>query len=852
MRYEGTARVYISLTDLLKGAGDSHRRSCRNNFTGGDDVIYWRDRFAVAALLVFSLLSCNLALADESFDFNLPEQSLAKSLREIGQRADMNILFDARSVERAKAPAVKGLMSAKEALKKVLAGTRFVIEEMNQNSVLVGLPTKIEPLKTTIWKEPKIQIAPENADAGGAPEPALQEVTVTAQRRSENLQNVPISVNTMSGETAKLRGAVDMQSLASTMANVTAIGPGTTSVFIRGLGSTSNSLNNEPSAATYVDGVYMPSVFGLAGFAFNNVERIEVLKGPQGTLFGRNTTAGVIQFITPDPQHELGGNVSLGYANYNTIDAEGYLTGGVTDSLAADLSVLYQDQLTGWGTNATRGDDSWLQKNAAARSKWLYTPSASTKITIALDYDRFRDTFGTQMAPGSVDPVDHTTVYLGKYVTVGDDDLSNSEQYGASMRIDQDFGDVHGASITAWRHVGGILAYDNDRTPQRRDYLYWSSDANYASEELQLSNRNPGRIQWLVGTYLYGNVVFGGDPRIDEGTSVVPNQYRALYGDQSLRSYSVFGQATAEIIEGTKLTMGLRNTYETLNANGETVNAAGQIVAGGGPFAEDTSYHPWTWRVALDHQFKQDVLGYVSYNRGFKSGGYNLNALGTAPYYPETVDAYEIGVKSEFLEKRVRLNIAAYDYEYKNIQVSIVPGGAGATQIFTNAASARSRGFDANLDFVATEYLTLSSGVGTIDARFTNYPNALGYTIKGIAYPIVNAKGNHLAYSPDFSGFVGGDFHVPTSIGNFKATANLSYSDSSFIGPDNVLSIPAYFMLSSSVAWQSNSTKPWGIRLWGRNLTNTYTYISRIESSGGWYQVPGAPRQYGVTLLKDF
>lgn len=688
-------------------------------------------------------------------------------------------------------------------------------------------------------------------EPGAAPEAeGLQEVTVTAQRRAQNLESVPISVDTVSGESAELRGAVDMQSLATILPNVTATGTGTTSIFIRGIGTTSTSYNNEPAAATYVDGVYMPSVFGLAGFPFNNISRIEVLKGPQGTLFGRNTTAGVIQFITPDPQHEFGGNMSIGYGNFNTISGDGYVTGGITDNLAADLSLHLDDQTTGWGTNVTTDNDSYLQRSAAARTKWLYTPSESTKVTVALDYDSFLDTFGTQMAPGSIDPVDHVTTYLGKYITVGDNNLSDVDQYGASVRVDQDFGGLHAASITAYRTVSGVIAFDNDRAPERFDYLWWHSDANYVSQELQLSNRNPGRVEWLVGAFLYGNVVFGSDPRVDTGTAVVPDEYRSGTANQSTRSYALYGQATTELFADTKLTLGLRNTYEALKAEGEIVDAAGQAISG--PFLNSTSYQPWTWRVALDHQFQEHVLGYVSYNRGFQSGGYNLNAPGSAPFRPESVDAYEVGVKSEFLDKRVRLNLAAYDYEYKNIQVAIVPGGSGATQIFTNAAAARSRGFEANLDLAPTEQLTLSAGLGTIDAKFTNYPNAEGFTINGTPYLIQNAEGKHLAFAPPFSGFVGGNYRIPTPIGDFVATANLSYNDTSFAGPDNVLTIPAFFLLSSSLEWESQSSKPIGVRLWGRNLTNTYTYDGRFESSGGWYQVPGAPREYGVTVMKQF
>jgi iron complex outermembrane recepter protein len=242
-----------------------------------------------------------------------------------------------------------------------------------------------------------------DVETGSAPESgevALQSVTVTAQRRAENSQSVPIDISTVSAEDAQLRGAVSLQTLSTTVPNLTTTGSQGTSIFIRGVGNTSASASDEPSAATYIDGVYMPSTFGLIGYKFNNIERVEVLKGPQGTLFGRNATAGVIQIITPDPKHDFQGNADVGYANFNTIDADAYLTGGLTDTLAADLALLYENQMDGWGHDLTTGNSTYRHKNHAARSKWLYTPTESTKVNFTFDYSNFWYDSGTQLAPG--------------------------------------------------------------------------------------------------------------------------------------------------------------------------------------------------------------------------------------------------------------------------------------------------------------------------------------------------------------------------------------------------------------------------------------------------------------------
>ncbi len=690
------------------------------------------------------------------------------------------------------------------------------------------------------------------AETGAAAESepvVLQEVTVTAQRRAENLQRVPIAISTVSAEDAQLRGAVSLQTISTTVPNLTTTGSQGTSIFIRGVGNTSASASDEPSAATYIDGVYMPSTFGLIGYKFNNIERVEVLKGPQGTLFGRNATAGVIQIITPDPKHELQGSADVGYANYNTVNADAYITGGLTDTLAADLSVLYENQMDGWGHDLTTQSATYRHKNRAARSKWLYTPTESTKVNVVFDFSNFWYDSGTQLSPGSR-AADHVTTYPGKFNSFGDVNEDYHEQYGASVRVDHDFAalPVHGVSITAYRDVDAHIVLDNDRTAAMLSHVNQYNDADYVTQEFQLSNRDPGRVTWLAGAFFDGNLVGGADPRIVTGTSVTPAQYQQVFGRQKTRSYSGFGQATADLFADTKLTLGLRYTTETLTEDGRYLNRAGQVYMG--PYNSQIKSEPWTWRTALDHQFSPNVLGYVSYNRGFKSGGYNLNTPQGAPFFPETIDAYEMGMKSEFLDHRLRLNLAGFYYDYKNLQVAIVPGNAG--QIFTNAAAARNYGADANLDFAATEHLTLSVGAGWLDAKFKSYPDAQGFSILGVPFLLADAKGKELPYSPPFSGFVSGSYAIPTPVGDFKASTSLSYSDKSYITADNSFSIPAYFLLSSSVEWWSKAVKPVGVRLWGRNLTNTYHYDARIESTGGWYQIPAAPRQYGVTLLARF
>jgi iron complex outermembrane receptor protein len=294
--------------------------------------------------------------------------------------------------------------------------------------------------------------------------------------------------------------------------------------------------------------------------------------------------------------------------------------------------------------------------------------------------------------------------------------------------------------------------------------------------------------------------------------------------------------------------LGLRYTDETQTLIGAYQNQAGALIMGA-PFNNQITYHPWTYRAALDHQFTSDILGYASFDHGFKSGGYNAITPNTAPFLPETLNAYEVGMKSEFAS-RVRFNIAAFYYDYRNIQIAIVPGGSG--QIFTNAGHARNYGTDANLDIIASQNLKFSIGAGYLNAKYLQYLNAQGFTALGAAINIPNAAGRFLSFAPEASGNVSATYTLPTSVGTFAFDANVAYQSHYYISPAEVPVIPARALLASSIEWTADGNRPWGIRVWGRNLTNQYVGAGITSSSGGWYATYSEPRVFGVDLTKKF
>jgi iron complex outermembrane receptor protein len=665
----------------------------------------------------------------------------------------------------------------------------------------------------------------------------LQEVVVTAQKRTERLQDVPLSDSVVSAADAAARGITDVNDLQMAVPGLVVNHTANEgNIFIRGVGTNLFGPSSEQTVAMYVDGVYMPSPEANL-FDFNNIDRVEVLKGPQGTLFGRNTTGGVVQIITKDPTQALGADVSVGYANFDTVTAQGYLTGGLTDSLATDLAVMYANQGTGWGTNFTTGMENGIQaKNSyALRNKWKFTPSDSTTVKLLLDYSRQYSKFDYQLVPGVISPVDGVSTYPGPYNALGDlRDYELVKAKGASLQIEQDAGAVGITNILAYRHTEVGYLLDQDDTPVVAADLMLPSLAHNWSEELQIHSRKDSKIQWLVGGFYYD--AYAAYTPVDINLGAVQ-----IYDYQKTRSAAGFGQATAPLIFDTNLTLGVRYTSEQQEFQGTTYVGGTDL----GTFPSEQSFSKVTWRAALDHHFTEDVMGYVSANRGFKSGGYNMIVVaGTDSFLPETLDAYEIGAKTEWFQHRLRVNAAAFLYNYTNIQIE-VPIAGGTTTV--NGPKARIKGAEADVQAEPAPGLILTAGLTYLDGKYTDYPDALSIGPEGDS-TTVDATGNRTVASPKLTGNTSASYLIKTLHGNFQPTVNFSYNDGFYFYADNRLEQPSYWLLNASLTWYLPNNR-FSVQAWGKNLNDRVYYEGRSEQGGlGDAQRQAAPRTYGVTL----
>lgn len=682
----------------------------------------------------------------------------------------------------------------------------------------------------------------------------VQEIVVTAQRRVQNQQDVPLAITAVGAdELAKsgVRDILDVKVAVPSLSIENTNGYLTSS--IRGVGGNIVGPGVENQTAIYIDDVYY-AFAAPALLELNSIQQIAVLKGPQGTLFGRNATAGVLQITTREPEAAGSGEFSLSYANYERVTANAYVGGEIVSGIKADLAATYLTQNEGWGKNRYTGADVYdIDHQYALRSKIVADPTALTRITLIGDYSSTRNTMATpQTQPGTINGF---APDLGEAPDLDYDaefDGPNNQSgysWGVSGRLEQDLGSVDFVSITAYRESSYNFDFDYDYTPRALQHIYARQEDRQFTQEIRLSNNGDGPLDWVVGAFYFDGRAGWNDfllEIIPAGLDVYVENY------QETKSYAGFGQATYEILPDTNLTLGIRYTDEEKRAvDGMTTlsTALGDVVV---PAADaKVNESKWTYRASLDHRFSDQVLAYASYNTGFKSGGFNTGAPGTAPFLPEEVTAYEVGFKTDLLNRNLRFNIAAFYYDYTDIQVQVLTAGAIAN---TNGATAEIYGVDADFVAVLSNNLRLSGGFAWTDPTFKSYPACLiadpaGGTPGAIDPTGEGCSGNQIPLASKFSGSARLDYDTMLADGELNANVTVSYADKFYFTADNTAVNPSRTLLNTSLSW----TEPSGhmtVALWGKNLLDekTYSYQSINVGNGTYAQRLSAPRTYGATL----
>jgi iron complex outermembrane receptor protein len=690
--------------------------------------------------------------------------------------------------------------------------------------------------------------AASQADTG-----TVQEITVTAQRRAQNMQDVPVAVDVASAQMLGNLGLTSTADLGAVAPAVTfSVGLGGAAPTIRGVGGTGAG-TDESANALYIDGVYMPSPQSMV-FQFNNIERVEVLKGPQGTLFGRNASGGLIQVITKTPRHEPQAKFQLGYSNYDTFDAAGTVSGGLTDSLAVSVSGVYENQGKGWGHNFTTGKDAYKGRFYGGHAKLVWDIDPATTVTAAAlyAYSRPAGTQGAQILPGET--LLGGGGALGFYdQTMNTPGITSNSDQNYSLHFSHNFDWATFTSISSRDISKSRLVIDADLGPVNRLIVDLKGPKKSWTQEFQLASPGGSRLQWIVGLFYYHGDRFQA-PSLTRGSTVAPLEYKGTDAKQTTNSYAAYGQATLPVTDSTNITAGLRYTIDKRqhDVTSFTSNPATPPTVYPTERAEDKKL---TWRFAVDQRLGDRILAYASYSRGFKSGLFNIGNPGNPPVRPQTIDAYEVGLKSELFDRRVRLNLSAFHYNIKDIQLRTIVAPK-PTPIFYNAARARVNGADAELDVYITQQFSIRANASYLAGKYTSFPEAIYYSVNSppgfglTQLPLADATGNDTVYTPHWVTNLSAQYKVPTAAGTFTLAGTWNYNSGYFFDPQNRTANPAYHRINGTVTWEPKEG------LWARvyvdNLLNKKYYSTVQASNFGDYYFPASPRTYGVTVGVEF
>ncbi|TNE37815.1 MAG: TonB-dependent receptor [Sphingomonadales bacterium] len=698
----------------------------------------------------------------------------------------------------------------------------------------------------------------------------VDEIIVTATKTGQqSLQKVPLAVTAFSQAAIESRGATALADLAAYTPGFTYTFNGPWSITsIRGIGTNNVFAGGDPSTTLQVDGVYYGRTTG-ANVDFLDVERVEILRGPQGTLYGRNAIGGTVNVITQDPGNELMGRLKLTVGENSLIRPEGTISGPlITDKLSASISARYSSR-DGYIKNLMPGGhDLWDENRGSVRGKLKFTPSESLSIVLGADYtkaDEYYNGYTVRLspvvAPDGFNP--------GFYETAEDfPDQSVVEQWGTSAKITADLGgDTTLTSITAYRKSKMSLEADLDFTifPIFHTRKFFE-DQNQISQEFNLSGKSGG-LEYVVGLFGFrehANSYFNaslGLPAFD---------FLLTQGiDSVTKSFAAFGQGSYALTDQFKVTGGIRYTIDKKTAsniygaelfvpagdptNGLSTSVDQQPVGTGNIFNGQNTRHAFTPKFGIDYQANADTLVYASVTRGFKSGGYNLLVdpalLDTAEYGPEKVWAYEAGLKLRLPSVGGAFNLAGFYYDYKGLQVNqFVFSGGQVVQFVNNAKGAKLKGVEAELNLKPIPQFEIGGALAYLDTQYDgNFPAVT--TFGGSA----TTDGNRLSDAPKWSGnaYAQLNFGVGSNAkGHLRGDA--SFKSKVYYSPDNndVLGQKGRWLFNASLSIEH---EPSGLEAGVRvvNLTKRQ-YIYGVYNAYSAAGQPGEPRNVRAFISYSF
>ncbi len=687
---------------------------------------------------------------------------------------------------------------------------------------------------------------------------SLEEVVVTAQRREQGVQEVPIAITALTGSFLTDRQVFDTESLSQYTPSLHIFAEQTGSEFytVRGIGRSNEDLASDSGVAVFIDDVYVARQ-GAANLALYDIERVEVLRGPQGTLWGKNATGGAINIITRKPGDEVSGYVGVDLAEYSTLNVRGGVSAPIIDDkLYGRLAFSSRDR-DGLYDNLVTGEEGNNIDTQAFRGSLRYTPSDKTTVTFAADWAKVKQDGVLKSiiadVPGTpyilkdffqaTFPTQENDVRTSRAGTHGNQGV---EQYGFNLTIKHAFERMDLVMVSGLRVEDSFNLEDNDRAPERSAEVFSEQESHTFSQEIRLVSNNDSNISWTAGLYYFhdngdrdqkrysdffgpGGLVGPGSPETQDSTTTFQQHLET-------DAFAVFGELTYNFNERASVTLGGRYSYEKKDydinafavANPGSLSSYSLFQPAGDYIASDSkSWEDFTPKVVLAYELMDDVNTYFSFTQGFKSGGYNGSpdtAADVIPFDPEQVTQYELGLKGRFFDGRLSANLAGFFIDFEDLQLQGFDPVTGSP-ITNNAAQAEILGGEIEFNLLIGENLLVNFGGSYLDHEFKEYaievfdPTIMG----GPPFRLVDKAGDRLGVIPKYNVNIGATYTWPLSSGASVSVTGDFVAVDETITVFNTLWSDSYEVFNLRATWKAASGN-WDVSLWAKNLTDKDYY----------------------------
>ncbi|MDG1233050.1 MAG: TonB-dependent receptor [Pseudomonadales bacterium] len=855
-------------------------------------------------------------------DFDIPASSIEAALIRFGEQSGISVVIHNQAIGLGSS-SIHGVLKPYDALETLLGDTGLDFR-LSAGGIIVFQPIALlgnegEPEESdnasSRLREPDALTAAADLMQGASQ--AIEEIVVTAQKREQSAQEMGIAVTSFSKRDMRELGMLRPDDLSAQTPGLdikNALGALNPIFTMRGVGLNDYNVNNNPSVGVYVDEVYMASSAYLS-FQVFDLERIEILKGPQGTLYGRNTTGGAVNFVTARPGTNFEAYLDIDYGRWNTLKIEGAMSGAISEKISGRIAVQANKSdgyYTNNGTTVTSGllgpkavtldergfgvgqpsaaavlpgnsfvdrdDDFFRQDTRSIRATLDWDISAVADITMSLhQVNDTSDMLARSMGFISIDangfsPVDDDPYTVDANFGAGGRAIDVTG-YGGYLKFNIDLGATTLTAVSGYESIDRMLPFE-DSSPWRIIDQQFDEDMYMFSQEVRLASVSDESFFWMLGLY-YSEEQLEFSKGINGLDGLLRTSITTEF-EQLSKSTAIFGQVEWPLHDRLKVTAGLRYTDDDKSYSGGSFIPIEPY----GPYGVDLAPTFWdlplegseklrednvSGKVNLDWLYRPGLLFYLSWNKGYKSGGFDGSTITDAsaftPFFSETLYAWETGIKSRWFEERFQWNLSVFLYDYDDVQAEaqrkVQVGENTFESIRSNAGNADIWGFETEFWYKPRTNVDIKIGVAHLDSEITDwFVDGLDSddpaVVMAAQAAILAHVGNDLPDSPDLtvSGLVRYQ-HALTDSLRLVTSLDFNYVDELYknIDNDEHLKAASYWLLNARMTLASENER-WQVSLWGKNLADEIYFRERFENFGSqWiYETPGVPKSYGLSL----